>query len=172
MNHPNTRHGHASRGRKTPTYLAWESMIRRCEMPSQESYPLYGGRGIKVCTRWHDFAAFLADVGEKPAGMSLDRIDGSRGYEPGNCRWATMKQQQRNRRGNRFLEHCGERLTVAEWAERVGVPSATIRSRIDRYGWTVERALTEPYRTRAQAAAEANRLRWRRPICTSAVHQG
>lgn len=156
----NTRHGHSRRGQQTQTYKAWCSMHRRCSQPSQENYHLYGGRGIAVCDRWKVFENFLADMGECN-GLTLDRWPNAAGhYEPGNCRWASQKEQQRNRRGNRLLTHEGETLTVAEWAERTGVGSATIRSRIDRYGWSVSLALTTPHRSRQDVCREASKLRW------------
>jgi hypothetical protein len=73
-------------------------MRDRCNNPNNTTFSYYGGRGIKVCERWNDFTAFIADVGERPAGLTLDRIDNDRGYEPGNIRWATMKEQYHNRR--------------------------------------------------------------------------
>jgi hypothetical protein len=176
MTHFNTKHGHAGRRRKTRTYRLWEAMHRRCSMPSQQSYPLYGGRGIRVCDRWRSFESFLADMGECPEQGSLDRINGDGHYEPGNCRWASQKQQQRNRRGNRLIEHDGVTATVAEWAERTGVPSATIRARIDRYGWSAGQALTAPHRTPAESARAASLLRWGRDLTQARalvdLHQG
>jgi hypothetical protein len=142
----NLKHGYAKRGAKTPTYKTWESMIRRCTMPSQDSYPIYGGRGISVCERWRDFENFLADMGEKPDGMTIERNDGDGDYEPGNCRWASQQEQQRNRRGNRFLTHNGITATVAEWSDRTGIKSATIRTRIDKFKWSAEEALRTPAR--------------------------
>lgn len=94
----NVTHGHASGGKRSPTWRAWRSMIQRCTYPSQQAYPRYGGRGIVVCDRWrHSFEAFLADMGEKPAGTTLGRMDNDGNYEPGNCRWETDEQQRANR---------------------------------------------------------------------------
>ena len=91
------RHGHARVGCASPTYIAWQNMLRRCR-PDGADARLYYDRGIRVCARWRRFENFLTDMGERPDGRSLDRIDNDRGYEPGNCRWATASEQMRNRR--------------------------------------------------------------------------
>ena len=83
---------------KHPMYKAWTGMRQRCNNPNNTAYPNYGARGIKVCERWNDFALFVADVGERPKGMTLDRIDPNGNYEPNNVRWATKSEQQRNQR--------------------------------------------------------------------------
>lgn len=123
------------------TYLL---MIRRCYNPKNPSYGRYGGRGITVCTRWlESFADFVADMGERPAGYSIDRIDNDGPYSPENCRWATVAQQNNNKRWNHRLTHNDQTLTIGEWSNRIGIPRGTINSRL-RYGWPIERVLTEP----------------------------
>lgn len=93
------RHGHFVGNRPSPTYSTWQSMISRCKFPYINGYHNYGGRGIRVCDRWLTFANFLADMGERPPGMSIDRVNADGHYEPGNCRWATATEQMATRRG-------------------------------------------------------------------------
>jgi hypothetical protein len=116
-------------------------MLSRCTNPAVRKYHVYGGRGIKVCERWLLFENFLADMGEPPPGLTLDRIDTDGHYEPGNCRWADQKAQQNNRRNNHLLTFDGETLGITEWQRRSGVDRHTIMRRLQK-GWPIERALT------------------------------
>jgi len=139
---PNTRHGHASRKGRTPEYKTWRGMIRRCEDPRDKSFARYGGRGIRVSKEWFSFERFLADMGAKPTSEhSIDRVDGARGYEPGNCRWATVTVQTRNRRNVHLVELAGEVMTIGEWARHFGVCAWSLRKRM-RNGQSFAKALT------------------------------
>lgn len=131
---------------RTPTYAVWRSMLARCMRPNRKDFKRYGARGITVCEAWLSFQKFVADMGVKPDGMTLDRERGGEGYGPTNCRWATPKQQARNRRSNVLLTFEDRTATVAEWAERTGLERKTLEYRI-RAGWPVQRALTTPSTT-------------------------
>ena len=121
---------------KTPTYVTWRGMLARCNVESHDSYANYGGRGISVCKRWSVFENFVADMGERPEGCSIDRIDSNGDYEPANCRWATNKQQRRNTRVNRMLSINDQTKTVVEWSECKGAANeGTIRYRL-KSGWS------------------------------------
>lgn len=129
----------------SPEYKVWAGIKRRCQNENEDSYHNYGGRGIKMCQRWADsFEAFLADVGSRPsASHSIERIENSNGYEPGNCKWATKSEQAANTRHNRLIEFNGETLHAAEWSRRTGIKRSTILFRLD-HGWSIERTLTTP----------------------------
>lgn len=120
------RHGHTGHNSQSRTYVSWAAMKGRCLNPENPKFYLYGGAGIKVCDRWMDFAAFLADMGERPKGMSLDRIDGTGDYEPGNCQWATPRRQSCNTSQNVWHEVGGQTMTVAQLARHVGVSASTM----------------------------------------------
>lgn len=135
------------RSKTDPLYQVWNGVLQRCTNPSQIRYRNYGGRGIKVCERWLlSFDAFCADMGPRPSpDHSIERKDNSGNYEPGNCVWATPIEQQRNKTASRWLEYGGERLTIAEWAERTGISYTALRQRLNA-GWSAERALTASLR--------------------------
>lgn len=126
-----TRHGHAARGRLSPEYRTWSNMIDRCERAANRQYADYGGRGVTVCERWRaDFANFFADMGLRPSlSHTIERIDNSRGYEQGNCRWATRTEQNRNKRSNLWTVVDGERMLLIDASRRLGVRYATARCR-------------------------------------------
>lgn len=134
----------------TAEYAAWSHMKQRCHNPATKFYHRYGGRGIEVCAEWRDdFDAFFAHVGLKPtAAHTLDRIDNSRGYEPGNVRWATRQEQQNNFCRNRIVTYAGDRMTLIQAIRKAGLPESTVRNRLYK-GWSEARALTEPVRRQA-----------------------
>ena len=140
--HP--RHGHRPKGSASPTYCSWQAMKSRCCDTGDQAYGQYGGRGITVCDRWMHFEGFLEDMGIRPDGTSLDRLNTDGPYDPRNCRWATPSQQQRNRRCNQMVQCNGESHCLAEWADRIGMNVSTLWCRIFRSGWSVSKALTTP----------------------------
>jgi len=144
----NATHGMARHGEQHPVYRAWIAMLKRCEDLNDPAYKNYGARGIKVCDTWHDAQVFIdwALANDWQKGLSLDRIDNDGNYEPGNCRWTTVKVQARNRRNNHLITFNGKTQCLAEWAEEAGVNRVTLQSRISKYHWPVERALTESVR--------------------------
>jgi hypothetical protein len=136
----NRKHGQSAGPKETPTYTTWVRMRRRCNNPNHSTYQYYGGRGIKVCERWDSFDSFLKDMGEKPEGMTLDRINNDGNYEPGNCRWSTHKEQVRNTSQNRLFTVNGKTQCLSAWAEEAGINFKTVHTRISR-NWSIERAL-------------------------------
>lgn len=138
-------------------YRVWRAMVARCHSPARRDYPRYGARGVQVCERWREsFSVFLSDMGPCPTGHQLDRTDNSRGYEPANCAWVSVKAQQRNRRCTKYVVWNGERRPLAELAEQHGIPTDTLWHRVAR-GWPLERALTAPLRRIALRRATPGR---------------
>ena len=127
---------------QTPTYMSWSAMLSRCYNKKATGYKLYGGSGIVVCQRWKKFENFFSDMGSRPKETTLDRINPYGNYEPSNCRWGTLKEQNYNRRNTRFLEYRGEKLHLFDWAKRLDISKDTITSRL-RCGWSIERAFNE-----------------------------
>jgi len=143
-----TLHG----GHGTLTYARWKSMMQRCYNKKATNYRYYGALGIRVCEHWHDFAAFLTDMGACPdRSMTLDRLKNEIDYTPGNCRWATKADQNRNRPNHCVqLTHMGITRTITEWAVEIGMPANVLGMRI-RDGWSVDRALSTPRKLRSPA---------------------
>lgn len=112
-----------------PAHASWVAMLTRCNNPNHEAYERYGGRGIKVCSDWLAFENFYRDMGVRPDGLTLDRIDSNGNYELNNCRWATRKEQSNNTSTNRRINYVGEMLTIAEVARKTGEKYHTVYSR-------------------------------------------
>ncbi len=122
-----------SRMAKPREYRIWKLMRQRCMNPRNAKYHRYGGRGIIICERWNDFQSFLIDMGPAPSSKhTIERVDNNGAYEPGNCRWATRKEQSRNTSQNRVIEWCGEKMCLSAWAERLGLQVWTLLKRLDR----------------------------------------
>jgi hypothetical protein len=131
-----------------PLLFTWKSLVQRCINPRSPWWPYYGGRGITVCDRWRQFfAAFCEDVGERPLGTTLDRIDNDGPYAPGNVRWASRKEQARNRCTTRLITWQGKTRTLTEWARLAGMASATLHSRLER-GLPLGEAMRRPIEVR------------------------
>lgn len=131
------RHGQA----RTPTYKIWLGIRARCLNPNDTAFHNYGGRGITIDPRWDDFLRFLADMGERPPGMDIDRIDNNGPYAPDNCRWVTRSINLRNTRRNRFVEVAGVRMSVAEAAETLGISRTNIAVYVHNKGVSHQEAL-------------------------------
>lgn len=142
------KHGHNRRnGKKSPTYISWTKMNDRCNSQNASEYKWYGGRGVSICDRWKSFNNFLQDMGERPKGTSLDRIDVNGNYEPSNCKWSNIKEQANNTQRNIFITHNGQTKTVAVWADCLGLKYDTLFARLYKYGWPIEVALaSEKYK--------------------------
>jgi hypothetical protein len=132
--HNYKKHGHTSRrSGHSRTYTTWAAILTRCQNEHSPDFAAYGGSGISVCQQWQNFENFLADMGERPPGTSLDRYPDNKGnYEPGNCRWASQSQQTRNTSQNHIIEHNGERRCATEWAEIFGLPAYIVIYRANR----------------------------------------
>jgi hypothetical protein len=153
-------HGLTRPGQHHPLYATWDGIKRRCH--GADAHERYGKRGIVVCDRWilgedgrTGFECFLADMGPKPSRQhSIDRIDNNGPYAPANCRWATMREQQRNRSSNRIVKFRGVRMLLVEAIERAGLKPGTVSARLAA-GWSVDRALNTPAAPRRQNASAA-----------------
>lgn len=139
-NHYQRTHGKTN----TRLYNIWCNMKSRCRNPNNDAFRLYGAEGKTVCEEWQEFKPFYdwsMSHGYRD-DLTIDRTDGTKGYSPENCRWATMKEQQNNRRNNRKIPYNGEEKTIPQWADEYNINVGTLRSRLERSGWTIEKALT------------------------------
>lgn len=143
--HGNPTHGH-TRGGKSPTFSSWSSMIARCYYPSNPAHAYYKKKGIEVCERWQRFENFLDDMGERPSlKHSIDRYPNNDGnYEPGNCRWATKREQANNRVTNVMFTYKGREMTFADLVRETGLDKEFLRHRLLRAGWSIEKAISTP----------------------------
>jgi len=148
-----TKHGQAYGKNGSKTYTAWSQMKSRCDNPKNKFYGDYGGRGIGYCEEWKDFKAFFADMGEAPEGLSLERIENSKGYSKENCKWATRKEQQNNRRNTKMIEYNGKMWPKQIIAAEFGIDPSTLMNRLRR-GWPIEKALTHEVDTRKATASK------------------
>ena len=144
-----TKHGESPKqGRQNASklYSVWVNMRNRCFNSNNKSFVYYGGRGISVCDEWNEFLNFekWAIQNGFEENLTLDRIDVNGNYEPENCRWISRKEQMRNTRSNHLLTYNGDTKTMAEWAEITGIPYSTLKQRINKYNYSVEKALTKP----------------------------
>jgi len=144
---------------KTQTYEAWHSMNQRCKNPNLKAYKNYGERGITVCDRWFKFENFLEDMGVRPEGLSLERINNEEGYNPQNCKWATTAEQNRNKRDNVFLTFQGETKIQSVWAAEKNMSLQVLWNRLYVRNWSVDKALSTPVRLRRKRGINVNNRR-------------
>jgi hypothetical protein len=142
-------------GKLSPEYHAWANMLSRCRNNNRPDFKHYGGRGIKVCDEWKVYSVFLAAMGRRPSpSHSLDRFPDPNGdYRPGNCRWATKKEQANNTRQVRWLTAFGATLPLRAMADKMGINYGTLKSRLGRGGFSIEKALTAPLQTNEERAS-------------------
>ncbi len=136
-----TKHG----GYYTPEYRIWAEMLQRCSNQKNPQYHNYGGRGITVCERWLKFENFFEDMGPRPEGLSLDRKDNDQGYSKDNCRWATRKEQNRNKNNTVKVVWQGKEVPLRDLADQFNIPRARLYQRVVTMKWPLEKALTTPH---------------------------
>ena len=141
----NFKHGHTIGKKRTPEHAIWSEMIKRVTCKKNNRYARYGGRGIKICKRWHLFKNFFEDMGKRPLGMTLERVDNNKGYMPSNCIWASRKQQARNRGTTRWITFKRQKRSLAEWCELKNLNYARVQARLDKLGWSINEAFGEKY---------------------------
>ena len=127
---------------KSASYRSWKDMRSRCYNPNDSDYKDYGGRGIAVCARWQDFANFYQDMGDRPRGLTVDRINVNGNYEPSNCRWATLTTQANNKRTNVVITWNGVSKTLTQWARETGIDRTKARYRLAQ-GWSLDKVFAQ-----------------------------
>lgn len=127
---------------KDKEYSIWLAMRDRCINPNNKNYINYGARGITVAKEWDDYSVFINDMGKRPMGHSLERLENSKGYSKDNCKWATVKEQVRNTRQNINITYDGKTMCLTDWADELGLPRPTLHYRIHA-GWDLDKALTK-----------------------------
>lgn len=129
---------------KHELYRMWSTMRKRCYSTKDKQFNNYGGRGITICERWSFFPNFVQDMGRRPKGFQIERINNDGNYEPGNCKWATPREQSNNKRCSRYLDFNGERMTAKQWADKLGVSYEAVMARLER-GWSGKDTIAVPY---------------------------
>ena len=147
-------HGHGVGNKRSPTLRSWDAMRTRCLNKNNPDYKWYGAKGVTICDRWQYFKNFLADMGERPLGTSLDRIDTNGNYCPENCRWADKNTQARNRRCSTIVEFNGQKKSLADWADDLGIGYRCLQTRLSKLHWSVEAAFTTPAKSQERANHE------------------
>jgi len=132
---------------KDPTYISWYEMKRRCTSTGRDNSKWYSDKGIIYCSRWDDFSLFKEDMGDRPTGYTLDRIDNNKGYSKENCRWSSKKTQSRNQERRKLYTYKGESKLLVEWCELLGLTFWSLSRRVA-LGWTIEEAIEVPIRKR------------------------
>lgn len=159
----NYKHGKS----KTPLYAVWNTMRSRCSNPNAVGWKDYGARGITVCDRWmNSFEAFMADMGERPPGASLERVDNSKGYCPENVVWATKEQQDANKRSNRIVRYAGEDVPLFVVAKKSGVPFSRLFARL-KLGYSADEAADPNFDSFAKSKAKAREKAAARTHCVN-----
>lgn len=134
-------HGHST----TKFYYVWGDMKKRCSNPKHPAYKYYGAKGIQIDLKWNNFMNFYTDMHEGyTEGLTLDRIDNNKNYCKSNCRWVTMREQNINKSNNRRITFAGRTQTTREWSEEIGIKRYVLSDRLNKYGWSVEKALFMP----------------------------
>jgi len=155
----NFKHGKAG----TKEYIIWSSMKARCYNSNTESYKRYGGRGITVCREWiNSFTSFYTDMGRCPSGLTLERKDNFGNYTPDNCEWVSKRDQANNRRTNSVLSVEGKRVTLAQADRLLKSKGRVVSQRVNKLGWSVDRAINTPVKEKAKYKSEVRGVTWQR----------